>query len=99
VDEPFLDVTYGPLDAPEIAWNPITSAFWMTWRLPSGRIDLKLRDKGALRAMIRSAFEAVVESERQTAVPTEAGRTTCKFGLSLGFVATICALVQGSLLG
>jgi hypothetical protein len=61
------DLTIGPMPAPEIKYNEISGEFWLTWIWGSIRIDVALKDRDELRAMVRSALEAAAESERETA--------------------------------
>lgn len=59
---PVLDLTFGPMPAPEIGWNEIDGTFWMTWH-GDNHIDIKLKDRDALRVLIRSALDAAAKSE------------------------------------
>jgi hypothetical protein len=64
---PMTDLTIGPMPAPEIKYNEIDGSFWMSWNYGSTRVDVHLKDRDALRDMIRAAIEAADESERETA--------------------------------
>lgn len=60
---PLVDLTIGPMPAPEVDFDPISKEFWVSWSWAGTRIDVHLRDREELRAMIRSALAAAAESE------------------------------------
>jgi hypothetical protein len=62
-----LDLTVGPMSAPEVAWNPISGEYWISWTDAGARIDVKLADREQLRSLVRAALEAVGEQEREEA--------------------------------
>ena len=64
---PLVDLTFGPVAAPEVARDLISGGFWLSWRRENTRIDVQLKDRDELRAMIRSALEAGAVSEPATA--------------------------------
>jgi hypothetical protein len=63
--EPLLDLTVGPMPAPEVAWNPISGEFWISWINHGSRIDVALADREELRILIRRALEAAAEQDRE----------------------------------
>jgi hypothetical protein len=65
--DPLLDLTVGPMPAPEVAWNPIDSSFWISWIDHGSRIDVALADREELRILIRRALEAAAEQDRDEA--------------------------------
>ena len=62
-ERPLLELTIGGMPAPEVAFDPISREFWMTWRWAGMRIDVTLRDREELRDLIRAALAAAAESE------------------------------------
>jgi hypothetical protein len=53
--------------APEVDYDPITGEFWLTWRAPDTRIDVTLRNREELRAMVCAALEAAAGQDREQA--------------------------------
>jgi hypothetical protein len=62
---PLVDLTFGPLPAPEVAHNEIDGGFWLSWRTGNVSIDIHLEDREALCALIRNCLEARGESYRE----------------------------------
>ena len=62
-DRPLVDLTIGGMPAPRITHDSITGGFWMSWDQAGTRIDVTLRDRDALRDLIRAALEAAAEPE------------------------------------
>ena len=61
---PLVELTFGPMPAPEVAFDPISKEFWMTWRGPNTRIDVTLTNADELRALVQAALAAAAESVR-----------------------------------
>jgi hypothetical protein len=55
---PSVDLTFGPLPSPEVAYNPLDHSFWLTWLWENIRIDVSLKDRAALRELTRSCIAA-----------------------------------------
>ena len=66
MESPCLDLTFGPMRAPEVVFDPITGEFWLMWKTKSAQIDVQLAGRDELRAMIRSCLEAVEVQHEQT---------------------------------
>jgi hypothetical protein len=64
---PLVDLTFGPVPAPQVARDLISGGFWLSWRRENTRIDVQLKDRDELRALIRNALEAGAVSEPATA--------------------------------
>ena len=62
---PVLDLTFGPMPAPEVTANPVDGTFWLTWT-GDNHIDIKLKDRAELRALVRAALDAAAEPEPAT---------------------------------
>jgi hypothetical protein len=58
VESPTVDLTFGPLPSPEVAFNPLDKTFWLTWISENIRIDVALKDRAALRELTRSCIAA-----------------------------------------
>jgi hypothetical protein len=71
--KPLMDLTMGPLPAPQIHWNPIGEEFWLTWATEGSRIDVKLADREELRTLIRRALEAASEQDREAHAESRSG--------------------------
>jgi hypothetical protein len=70
---PTVDLTFGPLPAPEVAYNGLDGSFWLSWIWENIRIDVSLKDRAALRALTRSCI-AASEAEREAShVVTNSG--------------------------
>lgn len=65
--DPLLDLTIGPMSAPEVAWNAISGEYWISWKAPGTRIDVKLTDREQVRSLVRAALAAVEEEDREEA--------------------------------
>lgn len=61
---PMFDMTLGPMPAPEVAYNPLSEGFWLTWIVKGIRIDVALKDRAALRELTRACI-AASEAERE----------------------------------
>lgn len=72
MESPTVDLTFGPLPAPEVAYNPLDGTFWLTWLSGNMRIDVALKDREALRALARSCI-AASEAGRETHAVTNSG--------------------------
>jgi hypothetical protein len=68
-----LDLTVGPMSAPEVAWNPISGEYWISWTDAGARIDVKLADREQLRSLVRAALAAAAEQDREPALARVAG--------------------------
>ena len=64
---PLVELTFGPMPAPEVAFDPISKEFWMTWRGPNTRIDVTLTSRDELRALVLAALAAAAESDHEEA--------------------------------
>ena len=64
---PLLELTLGPMSAPEVSYNPIKGEFWLSWRGPNTSVDVTLANRDELRALIHAAFEAAEEQDREAA--------------------------------
>jgi len=64
---PLVELTFGPMPAPEVAFDPISKEFWMTWRGPNTRIDVTLTNADELRALVLAALAAAAEQTREEA--------------------------------
>ena len=73
MEQPILDLTFGPMRAPEVTYDPVTKEVWLSWRSPRASIDVKLMGRSELRTLIRSALEAAGDSEREAHVLTRPG--------------------------
>lgn len=63
-----MDLTFGPMPAPEVAFDPTSEGFWLTWQADGIHIDVILRDRAELRALVRAALEAAGEGHEAHAV-------------------------------
>lgn len=61
-----VDLTFAHMSAPEVARDPISGEFWLTWRKHGTRIDVVLGDKDELRTLVRNALEAASDPEHET---------------------------------
>ena len=68
MERPYLSMTFGPMPAPEVAFDPLSKGFWLTWRSENATLDLILRDRDELRALVRAALEAAGEGHETHAV-------------------------------
>ena len=67
-----MDLTIGPLRAPEVAYDQTTGGFWLTWTSGRTSLDIVIADVAQLRALVRACLEAAPEAGRENAV-TNAG--------------------------
>ncbi len=68
-----MDLTMGPLPAPQVHFNPISEEFWVSWVEGGTHIDVKLANREELRVLIRNALEAAAESEREAHAEPRSG--------------------------
>jgi hypothetical protein len=69
MEHPCVDLTIGPCPAPEVALNPVDGTYWLTFRADDVRVDVTLKDRDELRALIRSALAAAAASEPVNETP------------------------------
>ena len=62
-----LDLTVGPMTAPEVAYNPISGEYWISWTDPGARIDVRLANREQVRSLVRASLAAVEEQDREEA--------------------------------
>jgi hypothetical protein len=67
-----MDLTFGPLPAPDVSYNPISKEFWLTWTAEREHVDVVLTNRDELCALIRKLLEARAESYRETNTQSEA---------------------------